>query len=1657
MVVTASRQEAVRYKLAMDKYIAQSGYKDLATLVAFSGDVIDPESGPDKFSEATMNKNLNGRQIRKAFDSDDYQVLIVANKFQTGFDQPLLVAMYVDKRIDGITAVQTLSRLNRTYPGKDTTYVLDFVNDAETIRTAFEPYYQTTELLATTSPDLIYDIQTKIMAEQIYSEQEAVHVAAICIDFDQGGKKSQKDLIAALSAPVDRFKKRWIEAEEAGRKDEVERLETFHKNLGAFCRLYDFISQIVSYGDANLEASYLFYKCLEPLIRPDHIRLPIDLSAVMLTHHKVRSGPTVSVSLGTADDSERILKPITAVGTHVARDPVQARMDELIEQLNTLFDDGTLTDADRVGLFTHVADKMMENAEINKQALANSKSQFEQSPTISKVVVDAVIAAMDSYEVMGKKVFQDKAAMDRFQAMLIDHVYDRVNFSGSELRRIGTEMPHLFDVDPSQVARLDPYQFPLLINRLLGLEAEKLNIPPQQVDTTIKTTEPDGGIDARIYGNASATKWLPAGVSVWQFKSGQDHQRNNLLTEMNKKLIRETLTTGGTYVVVVAESLTSPKLANRRAALALGCQRLGVSAAKAYILWADKVAEWATEHPSLRSIFSGYSIGGLLDWSEWESQPISRTKFFPNAQRVQITSAIKEQFSTSSSSICRIEGLAGVGKSRLGLELFRGEENVGYQENLLYADSPQSIPPSIYEHIATIQNASLVLIVDECSREDHQRITYQVDRCGGRLKVVSIGINQRGSHLHANPVVYELDTLDDAAMTGLISDAYPLLPADGTAFIVRYASGYVKLAVAIADGIARRPELASPAQLARLDSVDELLRKFIFDSPEDQLAMQAIAIFERLGWDEDLETEAKAVADFLEMNWNDFCSRVRRFTQWGLIAKQGRYRYITPQILAIWLAQAQWEMNPNMIVPLIVSLPSIECRLSLIRRAMEVGEQQSNDLLVQAIMGSGGVVANISNLANEGTAAIFAEIAEAHPLIGVNALNRIILPLSRDDLLKFTNGRRHIVHLLEKLAWLQETFAEASRLLLKLGEAENEHYANNAGGVWVSLFGLRLGGTQVPAVERYPMILEALHSGKLEQGLLAVKAIAHTFSTHEVAHSIGDTIGGRKIPPRWSPATWDDYFDAVLAGFSLYDVAAQHPVESVRVAANKMLLDMTRSIMAVGLHREDVSDTLIDRLEAIPCDTYALQRELRQSVEELLAFEKDKIRPSDKARLETLLGSLRGSSYDQRVRRWVGRQTMEDGRFDKPDLPKPNQEIYWLAEEGMADEQEIIQLLPWLASAEAENVFWFAERLGELDDDQSLWPYIDECIGQTMGILIASAYLQGQSNAGRKKWRDDVLLSWSTRQGRASALLDAIWRSDKPNDHDAELIISTIKNGWLPADSLKLLSYGNQLGQFGQHIFADFLELLMREATSQSLNVAMRHIESRLRSHPDELPGYIEAIWKLIETPEAYTGGWERELSAFNLGKHMVQLDPARVARAVLAGVASDPRPHFIDGHALRLLHDATVLDPYSVWMEVAAKLSPLRSENYGLYLALRGSYGNVFDPNVLLAWADENPKDGPHLIASMCSVQPGPLNPLAEALLTRYGADSDAAKALSANFGSGSWTGKVSQWAEVHASSARVWAKSENQEIKLWATREVDIYEQEANRAKIEEEERGY
>jgi type I restriction enzyme R subunit len=425
MVVTASRKEAVRWSVQMKSYIERRGYK-IGLLVAFSGDVNDPETGPEPFNEANMNLDLKGRDIREAFASPEFSILLVANKFQTGFDQPLLCAMYVDRKLGGIQAVQTLSRLNRAYPGKDTTYVVDFVNDADKVLEAFQQYHKTAELAGVSDPNVVLDLRSKLDATGYYDQHEVERVAKVAIN----PKATQGDLDAAITPVSSRLLIRFKHAKQAfaagvdgdkaqqAAKNEMEALLLFKRDLGSYVRVYEFLGQMFDYGNTEIEKLYLFAKMLLPLLDYGREREGIDLSALRLTHHRMRDLGQQKLNLSSGDDAPK-LPAVTEVGSGQVQDKHKLRLEQIIAAINDLFE-GDVTDGDAVSYVDSVLkSKLMESETLRAQAAANTKEQFESSPSLNEELLNAIMDAMAAHQSMSKQALNSESIRARILATLL--------------------------------------------------------------------------------------------------------------------------------------------------------------------------------------------------------------------------------------------------------------------------------------------------------------------------------------------------------------------------------------------------------------------------------------------------------------------------------------------------------------------------------------------------------------------------------------------------------------------------------------------------------------------------------------------------------------------------------------------------------------------------------------------------------------------------------------------------------------------------------------------------------------------------------------------------------------------------------------------------------------------------------------------------------------------------------------------------------------------------------------------------------------------------------------------------------------------------------------------------------------------------------------
>jgi type I restriction enzyme R subunit len=455
MVVTSSRAQAVVFKRAFDDYIRQKGYLNLHALVAFSGKVSGdtdpipahyPALAGEEFSESNMNE-VRG-DLRAAFDTDDYQVMIVANKFQTGFDQPKLCAMYLDKRVSGVEAVQTLSRLNRTAPGKnaETTYIIDFANEPEEIVKAFRTYYEAAEVSEPQNLDVVYELKDQLDQSLLYTQEEVDRVAEI-LTTELHATQASARLINAVQPAVDRFNgklknlnetirhweqvadRRELEGDSRG-ADEAESqrsdyaaerdgLMKLRDGMRKFIRLYEFIAQVVPLGDVELEKLSRFIRLYVKRLA----NVPtseIDLAGLQMTHFGLYKRGEVDTTLGVGDQPE--LNPV-AGGIGPGRDRTREKISEIIRALNELFGEG-ISEGDKIKRAANLlatSEHARRNSTVRKQIDAgNSEEQMMQGGDLEKAVTSAVLEMLANNQDKddATRLLKDRKAMASYARLV---------------------------------------------------------------------------------------------------------------------------------------------------------------------------------------------------------------------------------------------------------------------------------------------------------------------------------------------------------------------------------------------------------------------------------------------------------------------------------------------------------------------------------------------------------------------------------------------------------------------------------------------------------------------------------------------------------------------------------------------------------------------------------------------------------------------------------------------------------------------------------------------------------------------------------------------------------------------------------------------------------------------------------------------------------------------------------------------------------------------------------------------------------------------------------------------------------------------------------------------------------------------------------------
>lgn len=411
MLVTASRLAAVRYYHEIKRYLEQNDYDDIEIMIAFSGSLKDPDNpNSPEYTESSMNVDSNGNRVKesqtKSVFHDEGDILIVAEKYQTGFDEPLLHTMIVDKELRDVKAVQTLSRLNRTYPGKVDTYVLDFVNDVDRIREAFQQFYQETSLGEEINFDLIYTTQKILRDFKVYTDADIEAVSQIYFDPDVRKANATQGKISNILKPV---------ADKYNQLNQEQRYQ-FRREVRAFVKWYNYISQITRMFDKELHKEYILCSYLAKLLPSDKTQ-PFDLdNRVKLEYYRLEKTYEGAIELEATPGSWKPTQPKRAGGQKDRLSP----LDEIIARINEEFF-GDFTDADRVMVDT-LYTKMRQDAKVKKAAKSNDRQVYERSIFPGIFDTTAQQAYMENTEAY-EQLFLDAEKYRIIQQALAERLY----------------------------------------------------------------------------------------------------------------------------------------------------------------------------------------------------------------------------------------------------------------------------------------------------------------------------------------------------------------------------------------------------------------------------------------------------------------------------------------------------------------------------------------------------------------------------------------------------------------------------------------------------------------------------------------------------------------------------------------------------------------------------------------------------------------------------------------------------------------------------------------------------------------------------------------------------------------------------------------------------------------------------------------------------------------------------------------------------------------------------------------------------------------------------------------------------------------------------------------------------------------------------------
>jgi hypothetical protein len=1199
--------------------------------------------------------------------------------------------------------------------------------------------------------------------------------------------------------------------------------------------------------------------------------------------------------------------------------------------------------------------------------------------------------------------------------------------------------------------------FTAFVDALIRAHGFVYGVGEADILTSLRASIKDGGVDTQV---RRAMQNDPTGFldlpTCWQYKGRpyREITQPALLKEISKPYATQLIRKGYAYRVAICDDMPANKQTRCEELLTAAARKINPQAPEARVATASQLASWANSYPALLPAFFPHDPGPVQYFETWAPNVTKTTPTFVTVDewsgRAELIEAHIDLTQSATSPIITLQGVAGVGKTRLVYEIVAGLDGA---KNLVFYTADGDDAETVSRFLANNKRTRGVLVADECPVLSRAAIMKILKGHTERVRVVCI--DNSGERLGSNEELW-LDQLSPATVEKVLDKNFPWVPADHRRTYADESRGYIRLAAGLCEHDA---EIQAKGHFGpALDVIQEYYRERL---PEErqQRAVEAISLFQKVGFGEGVAEELDALCEFTGQERHEVLEIVAALKDApGFVARTTRYLYVTPEIIAKVAFTRAWrrwfEADPSAALRRVppVLLSTFQARVARSATA------EVRTLTGQFFWDS---VATLKprDLADEDAVARLATLINTNPDLYFPRLALLVRDATMEELRRSRGGsgyrgsRRTLVWTAEHLAAFPNYFPEAEEILRRLALAETEErIGNNATGVWKELFRIQLSGAAIPFPERIELLGRLLFSADVDQSALALAALTETLNftgTRVVGPSV---VAGQIVPPDWRPNTVREFQNCLELILALFDRVFEEGAPDVRQKAWSALAGDIRPLLGHGMLpalsaialRRSIPDTCLP--------------DVLESVEDFLQYE-CRSQSGDVANdpycrdVAEWARALTPSDFAGRLKAVIGKDPWHHSiREDGSGIPS---EIIPLAEELYRAPEKFEAALPYLNSPDAASAGLLGDALARLDADAKYLDRILSSAAQSGSNALARGYVGRLLTAYPAT--ADLLNPWLDRlENEAPALAYFVSISAPEFSRPLERTLRLIREGKLPVQSLQGFIAGVLLDRMDSNELSTVLDLLVHAGDPESLHIALDFVGQSLQKGRRLDAAEREAMWRVLEVSARVEDRtdywWVRAVEAFAPEAH------ERACRVAILGLTGDD--YNKRKHAWGILSALAEAHPDLVMASVG---KVLLDEEHGwrLRVGARSGFFQTLPLDSVRRWLAETGIEGARMIAN--HLQPpsvdaegkAQIHPLTEYVLAKWGDD----EVVFGRFAASThhlqmYAGDIASAHLREAESARPFLSHRIPAIRKWAGHEVTLGENQARQWTIQTEE---